>query len=161
MKTILVVVVGTVGLLSTPALAGKNKKKPMPEVKDTKAKKAPVLNLGDDFDLVPRRSSQPREEVDQIKPRGLTEVQVAGVMTKRLPDIQHCWNKLPQAQRIEACTATVKLSISDAGAVTAVELSGDVPAGAHKCITSAVGRWTFPLAEIGSEIEYGISLRSL
>jgi hypothetical protein len=158
MKTILVVV-GALGLLTTPALA-KPKKKPMPEMKD-KAKKAPVLNLGDHYDLSPRRSSQPREEVDQIKPRGLTEAQVTSVMNKRVADVQHCWNKLPQAQRTDACTAMIKLSISDAGTVTAVELGGDVPAGAHKCITSAAARWTFPLAEIGSEIEYGISLRSL
>jgi hypothetical protein len=169
MKTILVAVVGTVGLLTTPAVAGKPKKKqPLPQLKDRAAKKPaakmemPVLDLGDDFDLGPRRAAQPKnEETDQIKPRSLSELQVSLVVNKRIGDVQHCWNKLPQAQRLEACTAMIKLSISDAGAVTAVELGGDVPAGAHKCITSAVSRWSFPATEVASEIEYGISLRSL
>ena len=45
--------------------------------------------------------------------------------------------------------------------MTDIELGGDVPAGAHKCIVGAVSRWQFPIAETSSDIEYGISLRSL
>lgn len=160
MKTILVVA-SALGVFTAPALAGTSKKKPAVAAKQDKVKKPA---MGESFDLVPRRAALPRESEAieaAARPKLLTEAQVATVVTKRLADVQHCWNKLPQAQRIDACTAMLKLTVEASGSVTAIELGGDVPAGAHRCITQAVSRWSFPTAEAQSEIEYGISLRSL
>lgn len=242
MKTILVAVVGTVGLVATPAVAGTPKKqpttKPTIEAKriaeiDTKAagpadvgpvavsrvspladatlpaeltpspellgipelpadtsnafsqfdlvkarpvtlaapaksakskkEKTPVLNLGENFVLGGKKKveSTPHEEVQQIIPRGLTDAQVSTVVQKSSSDVQLCWSKLPAAQRADACTAMMKLSINDEGNVTAVELGGDIPASTHACITSAVMHWQFPTAETSTVTETGVSLRSL
>jgi hypothetical protein len=140
-------------------------KRPMPAMtakpaKPTKAKPV-VLNTGKDYMLGGRRASKPGTEVEQFIPRSLTQAQVATVVQANMSDIQNCWDLVPKAERADACTAMLQLSISDSGQVTDIELGGDVPAGAHKCITSAVARWTFPVAETKSDVEYGISLRSL
>ena len=133
---------------------------PAKPAKPSKAK-PPVMKMGNDFVLGHRQAGAKFErDVEQIIPRSLSQAQVATVVQARMSDIQNCWDLVPHAQRSAACTAELKLSISDAGLVTDIELGGDVPAGAHKCITSAVARWTFPVAETKSEIEYGISLRS-
>jgi hypothetical protein len=55
----------------------------------------------------------------------------------------------------------LKLDVEPSGKVSGLELSGDVPAGAHKCISEAVLRWQFPVVEEGSEVETGVSLRGL
>jgi hypothetical protein len=140
-------------------------KRPMPAVTAKPAKpgkaKPVVLNTGKDYMLGGRRAAKPGSEVEQFIPRSLSQAQVATVVQANMSDIQNCWELVPKAQRADACTAMLNLSISDAGLVTDIELGGDVPAGAHKCITSAVSRWTFPVAETKSEVEYGISLRSL
>jgi hypothetical protein len=223
MKTILAAVVGTVGLLATPAVAGNGKKQdqakkpivvaeaatpspleaaiakaivvetqsspelvaipelpadssnafsqlpelaPPPTMKamPTKAKaaKAPVLKMGSNYVLGARKTAeQPKEEVQQIVLKGLSQVQIVDFMNAHASDIQLCWAKVPAAQRADAATALLRLSISDAGKVTDIEVDGDVPAGAHKCITSAVARWQFPVAETSSDIEYGFSLHSV
>lgn len=123
--------------------------------------KAPVVNLGANYVLGARRAAKPEHEVEQIIPKSLSQAQVATVVQANMSDIQNCWELVPKAQRAEVATALLQLSIADDGHVTDIELGGDVPAGAHKCITTAVGRWTFPLAETRSDVEYGISLRSL
>lgn len=123
--------------------------------------KAPVVNLGANYVLGGRRAAKPEREVEQIIPRSLSQAQVATVVQANTSDVQNCWELVPKAQRAEAATAMLRLSIADDGHVTDIELGGDVPAGAHKCITSAIGRWTFPVAETRSDVEYGISLRSL
>jgi hypothetical protein len=134
--------------------------KPAKPAKPTKAK-APVVNLGASYVLGGRRAAKPEREVEQIIPKSLSQAQVATVVQAHMSDIQNCWELLPKVQRTEAATAMLRLSIADDGRVTDIELGGDVPAGAHKCMTSAVGRWTFPVAETRSDVEYGIALRSL
>lgn len=223
MKTILVAVVGTVGLLATPAVAGKSKKQEQPKkpvvvaeaatpspleaavakaiAEETqsspelvaipelpvdpsnafsqlpelappppmkalplKAKnaKAPVLKMGANYVLGARKAAeQPKEEVQQIVPKGLSQVQIVDFMNAHSADIQLCWAKVPAAQRADAATALLRLAVSDQGKVTDIEVDGDVPAGAHKCITSAVARWQFPVAETSSDVEYGFSLHSV
>jgi hypothetical protein len=229
MKTILVAVVGTVGLLASPAVAGKSKTnqpakpakadvvKPV-VVADASAEagaasavaaavsgnagspealalpdlpadtagvfgqvslpapmavgkpiakpsaKAPVMNFGKDYVLgggAKRTSSKPTEEVQQIVPKGLSRVQVSSFIDAHADEIQLCWSRIPAKQRPDACTLNLDLTISDAGAVTDVELGGDVPAGAQKCIVHAVSHWQFPTAETSTQTEYGISLHSL
>jgi hypothetical protein len=132
--------------------------KPMKTSKD----KAPVMKMGADYVLGRRQvNAKPDREVLEIIPRSLNQAQVATVVQSHMSDIQNCWDLVPKSHRADACTAELKLSISDAGVVTDIELGGDVPAGAHKCMTSAIAKWTFPVAETRTEIEYGISLRSL
>lgn len=223
MKTILVAAVSTVGLLATPAFAGKSKKQdsakkpapvvvaeaapptieaavakaiidethpssaelvaipdlpvdmsnafsqmpalaPPPVLKAVAKKpgKAPIMKTGANYVLGARKvADQPKEEVQQIVPRGLSQPQIVDFMNAHTDDIQLCWNKLPASHRAEAATALLRLAVSDQGKVTDVEVDGDVPAGVHKCITSAVARWQFPIAEAATDIEYGISLRSV
>jgi hypothetical protein len=140
-------------------------KRPMPvtlakPAKSNKAKPV-VLNTGKDYMLGGRRAAKPGNEVEQIIPRSLSQAQVATVVQSHMGDIQNCWELVPNAQRADACTAMLYLSINDAGQVTDIEIGGDVPTGAHKCITSAISKWTFPVAETNSDVEYGISLRTL
>ncbi|HEX5060448.1 MAG TPA: hypothetical protein VFV99_13865 [Kofleriaceae bacterium] len=124
--------------------------------------KAPTLNMGKDYVLGGRQATKVSErDTEVFVPKSLSQAQVATVVQAHMGDIHNCWELLPKAHRADACTAELRLSISDAGVVTDIELGGDVPAGAHKCITSAVSKWTFPTAETRTEIEYGISLRSL
>lgn len=121
-----------------------------------------VMKMGSDYVLGRHQAaSVSGHDVEQIVPKSLSQAQVATVVQSHMADIQNCWDLLPKAQRTDACTAQLRLTISDAGQVTDIELGGDVPAGAHKCMTSAIAHWTFPVAETRSEIEYGISLRSL
>jgi hypothetical protein len=223
MKTIasMLAVVGTVGLLAAPAVAGNGKKQAQPKkpivvaeattqsaleaavakaiVEETQASaelvaipelpvdssnafsqlpelaptpvmnaipskhsKAPVLKMGSKYELGARKTDeQPKEEVQHIVPKGLSQVQIVDFMNAHAGDIQLCWAKVPAAQRADAATALLRLSISDAGNVTDIEVDGDIPAGAHKCITSSVARWQFPVAETSSDIEYGFSLHSV
>jgi hypothetical protein len=132
--------------------------------KPAKAQKAPALNFGADYVLGGREaSSAPTTgaDVEKIVLKSLSQAQVASVVQSHMDEIQVCWNMLPKSQRADACTADLRLSISETGAVTDIEIVGPVPATAHKCITSAVSRWSFPAAEIASDVEYGISMRSL
>jgi hypothetical protein len=121
-----------------------------------------VMKMGSDYVLGKHQAATVSgHDVEQIVPKSLSQAQIATVVQSHMADIQNCWDLLPKAQRTDACTAQLRLTISDAGQVTDIELGGDVPAGAHKCMTSAIAHWTFPVAETKSEIEYGISLRSL
>lgn len=162
----LVIAIATLSALTAPALAGKasmNVKKKAPVV----AEKAPTkgLGMGDSFDLVPRHAVQPTADLSAVetvaKIKTLTDLQVSSVVSKHTREIQHCWNKLPAAQRVAVCSVMLKLDVEANGKVSALELSGDVPAGAHKCISQAALRWQFPVVEEGSEVETGISLRGL
>lgn len=131
-------------------------------VKAKKASKAPVMKFGKDYVLgTKRESAKPNADIEHIVPKGLSQAQVATVIQSHMDEIRVCWNAVPKAQRPDACTADLKLTISDSGQVTDIELDGSVPAAAHRCITSAVSHWAFPAAETRSEIEYGIALRSL
>lgn len=144
---------------------------PFPELESGRAvvtkpakatKQKPVqMNMGNGYVLGKRQSAKPSEEVVQIVPKSLSQAQVATVIQSNMGDIQECWNALPKSHRADACTADLRLSISDAGSVTDIEIGGNVPASAHKCISTKVSRWAFPVAETKSEIEYGISLRTL
>jgi hypothetical protein len=138
--------------------------KPMKSMMKSKKEKAPVMKMGKDYVLgngPKRESAKPTLDAIQVVPKGLSQSQVATVVQSHMSEVQSCWSAVPKQLRVDACTADLKLSISDSGQVTDIELGGDVPASAHKCITSAIARWQFPAAEIKSDVEYGISLRSL
>ena len=122
-----------------------------------------MLDLGQHYVLGGHKpeSTAPREEVEQVVPRGLSDAQISTVVQKQSADLQVCWARLPAAQRADRCAATMTLSIDDAGKVTNVELGGDVPASTHACIQSVVKRWQFPTAETSTIAETGVSMRSL
>jgi hypothetical protein len=132
-------------------------------VKASAKTKAPVMKMGNNYVLGTKRegASVSANDTDRIVLKSLTQAQVASVVQSHMADVQSCWSAIPKQLRVDACTADLKLSISEAGDVTDVELGGDVPASAHKCLTSAISSWKFPTAEAKSDIEYGISLRSL
>jgi hypothetical protein len=126
--------------------------------------KAPVMKMGNDYVLgggTKRQTAKPTEEVQQIIPKGLTRAAVSTYIDAHADEIQLCWSRIPAKQRPDACTVDLDLTINDAGQVTDVELGGDVPAGAHKCIVHAVSHWQFPAAETSTQINYGISLHSI
>lgn len=124
--------------------------------------KAEAKRLDFDYVLGRREASKPSApDVLHVVPKSLTQAQVATVVQEHMGDLQLCWSAVPKAQRAEACTADLRLSISEAGAVTDIEIVGPVPSRAHTCMAAAISRWTFPAAETRSDVEYAISLRSL
>lgn len=149
---------GVFGQISLPApvVVGKPMAKPAKE-------KAPVMKFGNDYVLGNKReSAKPSAEIVQhVVPKGLSRATVSTYIDEHSNEIQLCWSRIPAKQRPDACTVDLDLTISDAGQVTDVELGGDVPAGAHKCIIHAVSHWQFPAAETSTQMDYGISLHSL
>jgi hypothetical protein len=136
---------------------------PLAKAAKTIKDKPIVMNMGEKYVLGSKREAERPtvQDTQTIIPKSLSQAQVATVVQSHMGEVQQCWNAVPKQLRADACTADLKLSISEAGNVTDIELGGDVPAGAQKCITSAVARWSFPTAETTSDVEYGISLRSL
>jgi hypothetical protein len=131
--------------------------------KPAKSAKAapPAMKMGKNYVLGGRESAKPTHEVERIIPKSLTQSQVATVVQSHMTEIQHCWTAVPKTHRADACTADLKLSIAEDGSVTDVEIGGDLPGPAHKCMTQVISKWSFPVAETNSDVEYGISLRSL
>lgn len=159
--------IATVGLLGAPVLADTHQpsspsssKKPVAEPARPKAKK---LDLGESFDLAPRHNAVPEGDVPlpNVRPRALSDAQIGRVMKKQLGDVEYCWNRLPAPSRRTDTTAVLKLSVETTGVVSAVEVASDVPASAQKCIATAAARWTFPVAETLSQVEYAVALRAM
>jgi hypothetical protein len=75
----------------------------------------------------------------------------------RRDDLEYCWLRVPAARR-DATTAVLKLAVDPTGAVTTAGVSG-VPPEARGCIASAAAAWTFPDADVASDVEYAIDLR--
>ena len=137
------ILVGAVALLAAPAFADKPK-------------------TGETFDLAPRHAATPAgdETARPAKPHALTDAQVAQVVKARLAEVQYCWSRLPAPQRTVDTTAILRMEI-EAGVVTDVEVTGKVPAAATACIADVAERWVFPVAELGSVVEYPVALRAL
>lgn len=151
-------------LVPFPELENKAPIIPAKPVKHAAKTKAPVMKMGKNYILGGREGAAKDiqvQDVERVTLKTLTQAQVASVVQSHMADVQSCWTAVPKQLRVDACTADLKLTISETGAVTDIELGGDVPAAAHKCMTSAISRWTFPTAETTSEVEYGISLRSM
>lgn len=147
------IVVGTLGVLASSAAADKRRPTPAPAKPAAVAKKP---NLGESFDLKQRRTALPRDTETQAT-RSLTDAQVGRVIKDRIGDLEYCWLKLPAGRRT-ASAATLHVTIEAIGTVAEARIDGELPAGVGKCITTAAGRWTFPVAEGRTEIEHGITL---
>jgi outer membrane biosynthesis protein TonB len=168
MKTLAAIapILATVGALAAPASAQKSRA-PHAAATDKKPEgfSIPVRagGLGDAFDIGPRRVALPvgDEPAFARRAHGLSDGQVETVLKAHLADVEHCWNKQPASQRKTDTTAVLRLSVDAAGKVSSVEVAGELPAGAPRCISAAVTRWTFPAMEIASQVETAVALRAL
>lgn len=161
---------GLLGILalSAPAFAGTAPPPASPPAASAPAGSGDVwkhLDYGQSYTLGHHRAAVPRPAEDApapvaTKPHTLGDSQVGKVVHDRLADVQRCWLKLPDKQRIDS-TAVLHLAIAPTGGVVDVTIGGDVPDGAVPCLTAAVERWQFPAAETSSEVSYPVMLRSL
>lgn len=131
------------------------------------APKKPVApkkpNIGDDYDVFAPRGDRryaktPTSEDHGLASRGLSRSHVASVVQQRRGEIEYCWAKLPVRA---GGTAVLHFVVEPAGTVATLDVDGDVPAAAAKCIATVAKRWTFAAQDSRSEIAYPIALRSL
>ena len=126
-------------------------------------KKAPCKKMGDLFELAPRHKDIPvgEEPVYVARPKPLSDGQINKVVKTKLAEVQNCWNRLPSDARKTDTTALIRLAVEADGSVTDVDIGGPIPAYAQKCIAAAAAKWTFPVAEISSDVETAVALRAL
>jgi hypothetical protein len=151
-------VLATLGLAASPAIAGK--RRPAKKKAAALAVAKRPIDYGESFDLsrLDRRASLPRADVERAAAQSLRVSQVGQVIKDRFDDVEYCWLRLPAATRTPT-NAVLALAIEPAGTVTAVQITGGVPAEAEQCLTEAAGRWTFPAADAASDVEYPIELK--
>jgi hypothetical protein len=97
---------------------------------------------------------------DRSEPKSLSDAQVAAVVKSHLDEVNACWKRLPPRERAADTQVVLALSIAPKGEICDMTLITDAPADARTCIADAVHRWTFPAAELASDIEYPIALRA-
>jgi hypothetical protein len=164
MKT-LPIVVAVIGALAAPAAAdrARSSSKPQPQpppaagLLDITKKPA----LGADYDLKRRdhKSTMPTDSATQVaKVRTVTEAQVGQVVKIRRGEVEYCWDRLPPSQRI-AGTAVMHFTIAPEGKVAAIEMTGDAPSEAASCLAETAKRWTFPVVDAESLVEFPIWMR--
>jgi hypothetical protein len=117
------------------------------------------LNLGLAYGLKERATALPDTTADneEFEVQRLKENQVSAIVKERAEDLEYCWLRLPPSKRVVSA-AILHMNIEASGKVAAVEVNGDLPAGVGKCITQMAGRWTFPAADVATEIDHGIML---
>jgi hypothetical protein len=153
MKTIpaarFVVAATLLAAAAQPALADKNKDN------------FPKLNCGESYVLGAHKNQVPVADTEVAKPKALSDVQIADVLKNHIEEINYCWNRLPAKQRGADASLVLALSVAPKGDVIDKTLVGDAPAEAKSCIANVVDHWTFPAAELASEVEYPVALRAV
>jgi hypothetical protein len=130
-----------------------------PGSKKLKAAKAPVAKLGTAYVLGKHTSDCPTaQDTVRVVPKSLSRAQVASVVEAHKGDIQLCVSIAPAAQRVN--DVGLSLSIDETGAVSDLALPAELAIATRNCISAAVSKWSFPVAETASELEYAIALRS-
>ena len=82
------------------------------------------------------------------------------VTGQRLADIEYCWDRLPQARRVET-TAIIKLATLPIGSVASSTITGDgLHAEFKKCVADVASRWRFPVTDAATEVELAVGLQS-
>jgi hypothetical protein len=137
-----------VGSLASPAFAA-----PKPKQQDALKK----LDFGESYGLKTRKTALPRETVQAEAPLQLNENQMTSVIKQHLDEVQYCWMRVPRGKRVVSAAILV-LAIEPLGRVTSVEVNGDLPAGAARCIQTVASRWLFPATDKSAEISHGITL---
>jgi hypothetical protein len=152
------IAIALLGALGSSAFAGEPQpligKKPAPA-----AAKKP--NCGESYDLAPRHVSTPTADTEQVAKKVLSQLQVNAVVKAKLADVQYCWNRLPAAQRKLDATALLTLAIDATGEVETVDIGGQLPQDASRCIAVAAAKWQFPVADQAGEFEYAVALRAM
>ena len=180
MKTILALT--AIGVLATPALAGKHRpaskakpaaaapaKKtvaPAPVVEErdivlVEDKEQPKLNLGEEFGLrSARASAKPECDEETFDLKRVSNKDAVALVKTKSDELEYCWVKLPAKQRVET-SAMLHIAIEASGAVAGAWIDGSIPAAVEKCMVDRASKWIFPAADAGSEIEHGISFSLL
>ncbi len=187
MKTIGTIALALVGLglVTTPAVAGKKKSKKKAAVaveaprRLTDAmgldaiklaaptgKKAIVIEEGaalaaaDAFDLGLARAADMPTGDDAMRLDGvrLSAADAGEVVTGNMADIEYCWSRVPAAKR-DALETSLRFTVDPRGTVLAFALDGEVPSKFASCMKAATKRWRFPIADGESIVEYPLSLR--
>jgi hypothetical protein len=142
---------------ATPVLADKG----IGRTDKTDKNAFPKLNCGESYVLGAHKNQVPVADTQVAKPKSLSDSQIAEVLKNHLEDIQYCWNRLPAKQRSSDASLMLALSVAPKGDVIDKTLVGDAPAEAKSCIARVVDGWTFPAAELASEVEYPVALRAV
>ncbi|MGE0400796.1 MAG: hypothetical protein AB7T06_29060 [Kofleriaceae bacterium] len=183
MKTILALT--AIGILATPALAGKHRpalskakpaasapKKsglaaapaPAAEERDivlVEDKAQPKLDLGEDFGLKSARASaKPDCDEETFDLKRVSNKEAVALVKSKTDELEYCWVKLPAKKRVET-SGILHIAIEASGSVAGAWIDGSVPAAVEKCMTDRAAKWVFPAADAGSEIEHGISFSLL
>jgi hypothetical protein len=177
MKTILALT--AIGILASPAFAGKRtatkkpapaaaKKAPAPapvvEERDivlVEDKEQPKLNLGEEFGLKSARASaKPDLDEETFDLKRVSNKEAVALVKSKSEELEYCWVKLPPKHRVET-SAMLHIAIEATGLVAGAWIEGSVPAAVEKCMTDRAAKWIFPAADAGSEIEHGISFSLL
>jgi hypothetical protein len=181
MKTILLALTA-IGIVATPALAGKHRPAPAkakpaaaapkksglaaaPAVEDAivlvEDKAQPKLKLGEDFGLkTARASARPDLDEETFVLKTVSNKEAIKIVKSKAEELEYCWIKLPAAKRVDT-SATLHLAIEASGSVAGAWIDGSVPAAVEKCMTDRAAKWAFPAADAGCEIEHGISFSTL
>ncbi len=183
--TSIVAIAGALALIATPAIAGKKRSKKKKAAKTVEVERrlsdtlpmgvtlaartgkvtaAPKLDEGKtgaayELGQLDRRSTTPTGDAEVVvKMQPLTEAQVGEVVKAKGGTLEYCWAKLPVEQRI-ATTIGLHFTIEPKGTVSAFEIIGEIPAKAASCISKAAKRWSFPVADTRSDVEYAVDLK--
>jgi hypothetical protein len=152
-----VVAATLVAAAATPVLADKG----IGRTDKTDKNAFPKLNCGESYVLGAHKNQVPVADTEVVKPKSLSDVQIAEVLKNHLEDIQYCWNRLPAKERTTDASILVSLSVAPKGDVIDKTLVGDAPSEAKACIAKVVDGWQFPAAERASDVEYPVALRAV
>lgn len=181
MKTILALT--AIGILATPAFAGKHrpapsKAKPAPVAPKKAGLAAPVATVeerdivlcddikplkktGAEFELKSARdTAKPDVDDETFALKTVSNKEAVAIVKAKADELEYCWVKLPPKQRVET-SAILHIAIEASGTVAGAWIDGSVPASVEKCMTDRAAKWVFPAADAGSEIEHGISFSLL
>jgi hypothetical protein len=184
MKTILALT--AIGVLATPAFAGKHrpatsKAKPVaaaPAKKTGLAAPAPaptteerdivlcddikpMKKIGGDFELKSARdTAKPDVDDETFALKTVSNKEAVAIVKSKADELEYCWVKLPPKQRVET-SGMLHIAIEASGTVAGAWVDGSIPASVEKCMTDRAAKWTFPAADAGSEIEHPISFSLL
>lgn len=128
-------------------------------IEESAAQDADALARAESFGLTSGRdTSMPSsEDAIRLEVQPLTEAQVGDVVRGRGGDLEYCWSRVPAAGR-NGLSLSLRFTIEPKGSVAKVELVGDAPAKLSVCVKAAARRWTFPVADTTSVVEYPIQL---
>jgi hypothetical protein len=145
-------------------LAKRDAQAPAPPAK----KAAPAVDTiaqsraaADKFELGRKSRDANRPTADESRARAKTlSVGVVGaVVAQKMSELEYCLLQIPEEQRGSE-QFTLHLAISPKGAVTTAALNGaDNAASIEACVKTQVQRWTFPVAEAATELDYPLAFK--